>query len=749
MADEIVSTTRLEGADQVVSDFKKMGAAGAAATKDMASGAGPLNKQLADIATASKNAEAAGRKMGDSLRNVGSAVAGVGSNIRSAISTLTRYTAVIGGLMVVAKKLGGTQESTTEETKQSVAASKRQGSQFADSQVRAINLRKALDDLNRAYAAGSVTEEEFVKRRAEIIESARREEKAEREVALVRSAEEEERIRNTEAIKRQAAAQKAYSETVGTWGADMAGALTKFGGSWDRFINEWNQGPSVIGGVIRGIADFIDKNGTEIIKTFTKIGENFRKIFEDDGGKGVDAMEIFRGVATIINSVLIPAFKMLREMFKGIAEGINTIFGTKFSGDAILVAVILFKLVGGFRLLISIVGLAINIFKVLRIAIFAVTVAARANPVGAIITGIVLLIALLATLNWDKVKQSAIAAWTAIKNAWNGAVSFFSNLWNQIKNTASGVWDWISGKSAAAWQWVKDTWNGALEFFAGLWAQIKESAGGVWDWISEKAASAWQWVKDTWNGALEFFSGLWTQIKEAAGGVWDWISEKSAAAWQWIKDTWNGALEFFSGLWTQIKDKAKEAWDALSKAASDAMTAVIEWVTKAFEPIKEFIDWVKKAAKALLELIGLGGDKGAAATAKGMRRGGLIRGPGSGTSDSVPIWGSAGEWMMRARAVQYYGRGFMAAVNSLRFPRSPFDQLSDALVLATPRAGFAAGGEITRSSGGEGRPVILQFPDGRSFALSAASETADQLGRYAVSRRLSAAGRKPSYYGAV
>jgi hypothetical protein len=50
--------------------------------------------------------------------------------------------------------------------------------------------------------------------------------------------------------------------------------------------------------------------------------------------------------------------------------------------------------------------------------------------------------------------------------------------------------------------------------------------------------------------------------------------------------------------------------------------------------------------------------------------GGLISGPGTGTSDSVPLWGSDGEYMHRAAAVSHYGRAFMDDVNSLRFPRA-------------------------------------------------------------------------------
>jgi hypothetical protein len=47
----------------------------------------------------------------------------------------------------------------------------------------------------------------------------------------------------------------------------------------------------------------------------------------------------------------------------------------------------------------------------------------------------------------------------------------------------------------------------------------------------------------------------------------------------------------------------------------------------------------------------------------------MIRGPGSGTSDSILMWGSNGEYMQRKAAVDYYGVDFMNALNSLRVPK--------------------------------------------------------------------------------
>lgn len=61
--------------------------------------------------------------------------------------------------------------------------------------------------------------------------------------------------------------------------------------------------------------------------------------------------------------------------------------------------------------------------------------------------------------------------------------------------------------------------------------------------------------------------------------------------------------------------------------------------------------------------------------------GGPIDGPGTKTSDDVLMWGSKGEYMQRASAVDYYGLDFMHALNSRLIPKDVLP-------------GFAAGGSI-------------------------------------------------------
>lgn len=63
--------------------------------------------------------------------------------------------------------------------------------------------------------------------------------------------------------------------------------------------------------------------------------------------------------------------------------------------------------------------------------------------------------------------------------------------------------------------------------------------------------------------------------------------------------------------------------------------------------------------------------------------GGFIRGAGTATSDSIPIYASNGEFVQQAQAVQYYGVDFMNALNNRQFPKP------------AERQKFATGGLVT------------------------------------------------------
>jgi predicted nucleic acid-binding Zn-ribbon protein len=81
-------------------------------------------------------------------------------------------------------------------------------------------------------------------------------------------------------------------------------------------------------------------------------------------------------------------------------------------------------------------------------------------------------------------------------------------------------------------------------------------------------------------------------------------------------------------------------------------------------------------------------------------KGGLVHGPGTGTSDSVPIWASAGEFVVRASETR----------KALPLLRAINEGKLDKQALARGRAATAAPGRPapTSSAGASARPVIVQ-----------------------------------------
>ena len=102
----------------------------------------------------------------------------------------------------------------------------------------------------------------------------------------------------------------------------------------------------------------------------------------------------------------------------------------------------------------------------------------------------------------------------------------------------------------------------------------------------------------------------------------------------------------------------------------------------------------------------------------GYASGGRIRGPGTGTSDSVLMWGSNGEYVIRAAAVRKYGQSFLDSINGMNLPR------------------YADGGMVGAApASAGGTPLYLTLGD-RTFGLQGDSSTIEDLARFARTARL-------------
>jgi hypothetical protein len=132
--------------------------------------------------------------------------------------------------------------------------------------------------------------------------------------------------------------------------------------------------------------------------------------------------------------------------------------------------------------------------------------------------------------------------------------------------------------------------------------------------------------------------------------------------------------------------------------------------------------------------------------------GGMVRGPGTSTSDSILARLSRGEFVVRAAAVKHYGTNLLSALNGLRIPRPTGFNLGGLVegmqhsmsALMVPR--FAEGGFADMQPLAVGRrPIALTINNGgeqQTFPVWADEDVAEKVVRYTISRKVASAGRK-------
>lgn len=96
-----------------------------------------------------------------------------------------------------------------------------------------------------------------------------------------------------------------------------------------------------------------------------------------------------------------------------------------------------------------------------------------------------------------------------------------------------------------------------------------------------------------------------------------------------------------------------------SRRLTDKLLIIDANVNPAQSKIKQLVAWSTDALKSVIK----GTAEGVHLYANAKATGGLITGPGTGTSDSIPAWLSNGEYVMTARTVQRLGVGFLNRLN--------------------------------------------------------------------------------------
>jgi hypothetical protein len=259
----------------------------------------------------------------------------------------------------------------------------------------------------------------------------------------------------------------------------------------------------------------------------------------------------------------------------------------------------------------------------------------------------------------------------------DGIRTFFANAWAWIDQVTGGRLTAIRNFVVATIGNIRDGIGIVLDAIRNIW-------NAAWTWLHNTASSTWDSIRARTTAAIDAVRGVISTGMSIVRGVFDMATGAIRVAWDtfwgWIGSTTSSWSDRVKGIVGSIKDHIVGVFNAIPRAIVGGINGMIGLVNGA-------IGTVNKILPKSLEIPRLG----TVSVPQGFATGGMVRGPGTGTSDSIPIMASDGEFMLRAKAVsalqRAYGAGFLEMLNG-------FDVAGDPST-AVLRRRYADGGLIS------------------------------------------------------
>jgi hypothetical protein len=450
----------------------------------------------------------------------------------------------------------------------------------------------------------------------------------------------------------------------------------------------------------------------------------------------------FRAVA---EEVVLPVARAVRDVLNLIASGLRMV-GVEATGGQVAIALVITKILGGFKLIGAALRLIGGLGKMAFAFLFQGGIGVAASAIGtALATAVGALRSMIGVAGRAAraVGGVARAAGDVASRAVGTATGRGAGFAGRVASVAAGG----AASGAAAGSARAAAATGARVGIAGLGRLAAAGAAlltGPVGWAIGAVAVGVE-VYRNWDTIVSVASSAWERIKGAASSTWTTISESVGPA---LETAWDGIKSAASTTWSNVISTASSAWSSISASIGTAMEGAWESVKSGWastiDALRSGWDSLSGYARSVWDRLVSGAREGArrvgqavSGAAPGFATGGAVRGPGTGTSDSIFARLSNGEYVIRAAAVRRYGTAFLDAINSARLP------------------GFADGGMIgaalpmpavAGAPGSPGRDRFTLMLDGRRYGVEAAPDVVDALSAHLRRRGLSSAGALPEWY---
>ena len=293
------------------------------------------------------------------------------------------------------------------------------------------------------------------------------------------------------------------------------------------------------------------------------------------------------------------------------------------------------------------------------------------------------------------------------------ALSPFGQAWLDVKVASADFFDSLSGSVTFALRGLEKLLTG--------YGDLKNVFGQIGE------AFAFSSIPETINTVLETIKVRLSQTDPFGIAA---AATRTVTAVQQLFETMGE-----TAMATLVAAFSVNPFEALVGFAQSAVQTITGWL----QGLANYAAQVGRAISSLGSAMGFSAPPEQHGASGNFASGGLIRGPGTGTSDSILARLSNGEFVVNALATRM-NLPLLQAINAFRQPR-----------IQNPR-GFARGGVAgLAGSPGRGRSnspgtVVLNL-DSQRFEMSAATDVFDRLTKVARRKAVVSAGRKASHIG--
>ncbi|RUW67607.1 phage tail tape measure protein, partial [Mesorhizobium sp. M2A.F.Ca.ET.067.02.1.1] len=349
-------------------------------------------------------------------------------------------------------------------------------------------------------------------------------------------------------------------------------------------------------------------------------------------------LQFGRDVAAVVNNVVLPLFKGIRDGAQKVAEALNAVFGTNITGGELLIGAALLQLLGVFRLIASASGVVVSALRLIGAVVatmFSEGVIASATAFfGAIITGAGDFIGLIGVLvGWPALIVAAlVGAAAAIFVFWDDIVAAAKTALAAIEGLFSAenlaaLFEGLVAAGKQAGEILVQAFKLAIEGIGTALLGAGAFVGAFVQSVVQQVAGLVAQLTPSWGTIAAGANAIWSQISAAAATAFGLIVQSALALGGLLAPAWTAIVNAGSTVWTAISGAATTAFNTIATTAStvfDAVSTAISTLASGLsslftDAVSTVVQAAKDIASAIQTATEVAGDiKGAEALAEAL-----------------------------------------------------------------------------------------------------------------------------------